>query len=262
MPLFFDPAIFQTIDPGSYTVNDLIVSTLKLIGAISGVETPSPDQTVDALQRLNDMLDAWAANSMAIFQVVRTEYPLVSGQQVYSIGEGTSPTANFIAVRPVWIQKAGIISAQNDPEFELPVTMLNVDEWASITVKDVPATLSWYLWDDYAYPNSNLSLWPIPSINTLKLALYVPTPVRRFTTITAPIAFPPGWSEALRYNLAIRLCPEWGRPIDPVIAAVARDSFATLQRANTRPQFLDMDPALVGPQRRIFNWLSGESGQR
>src|SRR5262245_12583714 len=106
--LFFDPHLFQTIDPGAYTVNDLLLYTLKLIRPIPGVEVPTNDQQMDALNRLNDMLDAWAANSMAIFQIVRTEWPLVSGQQVYSIGQG--PGADFVAFRPIWIQKAGIVS--------------------------------------------------------------------------------------------------------------------------------------------------------
>ena len=255
--LFFDPHIFQIIDPGAYIVNDLLIATLKLIGVISGIETPSADQQHDALERLNDMLDAWAANSMCIFQVVRTEWPLKAGQQVHTIGEG--PGADFQSVRPVWIQKAGIVSTTTDPEFELPVKLLNVDEWAQVTIKSVTTSLSWYLWNDYGYPNSNLTLWPIPSVGTLRLALYVPTPVRRLTTVMAPLAYPPGWSEALRYNLAVRLCPEFGRPLDPAIATIAQSSYATLQRANTRPQYLGMDPALVGPQRHAFNWLLGSN---
>jgi hypothetical protein len=256
--LFFDPHVFQTIDPGSFTVNDLIAATLKLIGAIAGVETPSPDQQNDALARLNDMLDAWAANSLTIFQVVPTEYPLVSGQQTYTIGKGAG--ANFNAVRPSWIQRAGIISTATTPQFELPMRILNSDEWSEITIKSVPSTLSWYLWYDYAFPNGNIRIWPIPSVSSLKLALYVPTPVTRFTTVTAPLAYPPGWSEALRYNLAVRLCPEWGRPIDPVVAAIAQQSLATLERSNTRPALLGMDASLVGSQRHVFNWLTGSSG--
>jgi hypothetical protein len=288
--LFFDPHIFQTIDPGSYTVGDLITSTLKLIGAISGVETPSPDQLVDALARLNDMIDAWAANSMAIFQVVRTEHPLTAGKQVYTIGEGpgqTAASADFVAVRPIWIQRAGVITTAGPPpppptvpltltapilppgpppapttnpaDLELPVRILNADEWAAISVKGVTSTLSWYLWNDFAYPHSHLSVWPVPSAN-YRLVLYVPTPVSRFTSPVASIAFPPGWSEALRYNLALRLCPEWGRPIDPVIAGFAQQSFATLQRSNTRPQLLGMDAALIGPERHVYNWLTDRPG--
>jgi len=256
--LFFDPHIFQTIDPGAFTVNDLITSALKLIGAISGIETPSPDEQMDALARLNDMLDAWAANSMAIFQIIRTEWPLTYGKQVYAIGQG--PGADFQAFRPIWIQRAGIVETASQPEFELPIKLLNADEWAQITIKGTAATLSWYLWDDFAYPNSNLSLWPKPISGTLKLALYVPTPVSRFTSAAVPLGFPPGWSEALRYNLAVRLCPEWGRPLDPVVANIAQESFATLQRANTRPSYLGIDSALIGPERSIYNWLTDRPG--
>lgn len=238
-------------------VSDLLTATIKLIGGIAKSEVPSADEMADAFARLNSMVDSWGAERQMIYQLVRSLYPLVSGQQVYSIG--TAAGATFNAVRPMYIQDAGLVNTAYTPNFELPMRILTIDEWASLSIKSQQATQSWYLWNDYAYPNSNLSLWPIPNVGTLQLALYVPTPLTQFANTGATVSLPPGYEEALRYNLAVRLCPEWGRPIDPVVAKMAQDSFALVQRANTRLNTLGVDIALVSTGQGIFNFLTGLS---
>ena len=241
------------------TVNDLLVATLKLIGAVAKTETAAPDEIADAFARLNDMVDAWQADRVTIFGVVRSVYNLTSGQSTYTIGAG----GNFNAVRPIFIQDAGIITTTSNPVFELPVRILTVDEFAQISIKTQQSTLAWYLYYDYAYdPNGrgNIQLYPVPSVGTLQLALYVPTPIAQFTSINQTIGLPPGYAEALRYNLAVRLCPEFGKKVDPVVAALAMESFGTIARANTRLQNLGMDPMLIGDSKRsVFNFLTGES---
>lgn len=237
------------------TVSDLLTATLKLIGSISKSEVPSADEMADAFARLNSMVDSWAIERQMIYQLGRSQYPLVSGQQVYTIGPG----GNFNAVRPQYIQDAGLVNTAYSPNFELPVRLLTIDEWASLSIKSQQATQSWYMWNDYAYPLSNLSVWPVPSVSTLSLALYVPTPLTQFASTAASVTLPPGYEEALRYNLAVRLCPEWGRQIDPVVAKMAQDSLALVQRSNKRLDTLGVDSALVDPSRGIFNWITGLS---
>lgn len=241
------------------TVQDLVTATLKLVGACSSTSPPTPDESADVLARLQDLGDSWAAERLSIFQVVRTLFPLVSGQQTYSIGPG----GNFDIARPVWIQDAGIISNNNPSQpLELPMTILSDDDWASLSIKNVATSLSWYLYYDYAFNASgrgNVSVWPIPNVSTLQVALYVPTPVLTFPSLGTTITFPPGYAEAIRYNLAVRLCPEWGRPLDPVVAQMAVETYARIERANKRLQRLGVDPALYAASRP-WNWLTGDSG--
>jgi hypothetical protein len=51
-------------------------------------------------------------------------------------------------------------------------------------------------------------------------------------------------------------------PLDPVVAQLAVESKANIERANKRLEVMDIDQALVGSGRRIFNWLTGTSGAR
>lgn len=242
------------------TVNDLITATMKLIGAIAKTEQPTQDEFADCLSRLNDMIDSWAADRLTIYGVVRTAYNLTSGQQVYTIGESGSP--DFNAVRPIWIQDAGIIDTSVNPTYELPMGILTDDEWSEVTIKGVTSALSWYLYYDYAYPNGNISVWPVPNVGTLQMALYVPTPVTQFATGTTTIALPPGYAEAIRYNLAVRLCPEFGRPLDPTVVGMAAQTKANIERANQRLYTLGVDATLVGAGRGAFNWILGYPGYR
>lgn len=242
------------------TVQDLLVSTLKLIGAISATSPIQPDELADAKARLQDMIDSWMAERLAIYVVKRSVYLLTSGQQEYTIGPG----GDFNQPRPVWIQDAGIISNNNPTQpLELPMTLLSDDDYASVSIKNVATSLSWFLYYNYDFNTSGqgkLWFWPIPNVGNLKVALYVPTPLAQVETLTEVLHFPPGYAEAVRFNLAVRLCPEWARPVDPVVAQMAVESFARIERANKRLQRLGIDPALTAASAaRIFNYLTGTS---
>lgn len=238
------------------TVNDLITAALKLIGAVAKSETVDADEQQDSFARLNDMLDAWAAESTSVYSVVRSINNLTAGKQTYTIGKSGVP--DFNQVRPQIIQDAGIISTTSVPNFELPMRQLTVDEWASVTIKGVPSSLPYYLYYDLAYPLGTISLWPVPSVSSIQLALYVPTQISQFLTVNDTIVLPPGYAEAIRYNLAVRLAPEFGRPLDPTIAALASMSYATVQRANKRLDILGIDEALKGNQPGAYNWLTDQ----
>jgi len=56
---------------------------------------------------------------------------------------------------------------------------------------------------------------------------------------------PPGYARALRYNLAVELAPEFGRPLDPLVAGLAAESLATIKRANVRTVPVGVDAALI-----------------
>lgn len=241
-------------------VQDLITAALKLIGAIAKTEVPSADESADVLARLQDMADSWAAERLAIFQVLRSVFPLVSNKQTYLIGPG----GDFNIARPTWIQDAGIISNNNPLQpLELPMTLLSDDDYASVSIKNVASSLSWFLYYDYGYNalgQGTIWVWPIPNVGNLQLALYCPTPLVTFPALNSPIILPPGYAEAIRYNLAIRLCPEFGRPVDPVVAQMAAESYARIERSNKRLQRLEIDPALTAASgARIFNYLTGVS---
>lgn len=240
------------------TVNDLIVASLKLIGVVSKTTPPTDDETADALARLNDMVDAWAAQGTLIYRAVRSTFALTSGVPTYTLGTGG--TWSIPRPDPPSLLYAGVIDTTVNPSQELPVPILSLQEFRGLTIKAQTATRALAIYDDFAFPLSTVSVWPIPTVSTLQIALYCLRPVDQFALLTDSIVVPPGYQEAMRYNLAVRLAPEFGRKLDPVVAAIATESLAIIQRANYREEIKPIDPALVGDGRRdLFNWITGES---
>jgi hypothetical protein len=51
------------------------------------------------------------------------------------------------------------------------------------------------------------------------MILYVWQPLKQVTDENASVQFPPGYADAIRYNLAVACCPEWSKiPRDDVTA--------------------------------------------
>ena len=59
------------------------------------------------------------------------------------------------------------------------------------------------------------------------------------------VSVPPGYADAIRYNLAVKLAPEWGRTITPEVAEMARTSKAAIQRLNLPAPVMLCDPAML-----------------
>lgn len=234
------------------TVRDLIRGSLRLLGAIAQGETPSAEEQADAFSALIDMLGSWSTESLLIFNKGREVFPLVSGQQSYTMG----PSGNFNTVRPLKIEDALLQIQGSNPTFELPIKIVNQDEWVSISVKTMPSTIPINLYVEDTSPLATLNLWPIPSVAS-NLILYSWKPLDTFASVDSDLDLPPGYAKALRYNLALELAPEYGREPSASVLSGAIESKENIKRMNIKPTFLKMDEAVL-PRNRTFNWMTGE----
>jgi hypothetical protein len=209
---------------------------------------PNTDDSADALFVLNAMVEAWNIDRTAIYTIRRDVYNLTGGQQVYTIGPG----GDFNVARPLQIENAGLIITDG---VEYPMALMDSDGWARINVKNVGSNFPEGLYNDKAFPISNLSLWPMPQTG-FQLALYTWSVLAQFSAVSDEVVFPPGYADALRYNLAVRLGIEWGRPARAEVLDLARTSLARIKRKNLPRPLLGMDPALVS--RGVFNIQTGQ----
>jgi hypothetical protein len=169
------------------------------------------------------------------------------------------PPSHWEHVRPVWVEGASVLLLTSAPyPLELPLGRLTVEEWQQTRIKAVPSTIPRQIYINEGWPYTTCSLWPVPSDGNVDVALYLPVAVTGFSDLTTEYTFPPGYADALRYQLAVRLAPEYGRVIDPQIAQLASDSLAAIKRANWEPIEMQVDPALAPiNERRLFNWITG-----
>jgi hypothetical protein len=105
------------------------------------------------------------------------------------------------------------------------------------------------VYDDGQFPLRNLTFWGLPS-GQVNVRIYSWQQLRQFPDLTTDITFPPGYSEALRYNLAVRLIAEMPGEYSQVTVSVtqqlATDSLARVKSINTPIIQLFCDPALSG----------------
>lgn len=236
--------------------DQLIPRAMKTIGALAAGEAASGEETDDALTILNAMVDGWGAQRLTIHIVTRTAYNLTANTQTYTIGTG----GTFNQARPVWIPLAGVIPDSTKPAtelLELPIELLDVQEWWQIPIKGTKATypLKAYYDREWSAGLGNISVWPIPNVANVQLVLYTPRALVKFADLTTDYTFPPGYEEALKYQLAKRLAPEFGRPWSAELEDLARETFAVIKRANEVLYEAHLDAALIST-RRGYNWRS------
>jgi hypothetical protein len=64
------------------------------------------------------------------------------------------------------------------------------------------------------------------------------------TSLNSTVPYPDDHLGPIRWNLCVRLAPEFGIAVTAEIAALAQQGFNQLQRAYADPLNLDLDPAL------------------
>lgn len=250
---------------------ELARKAFRTINAVQLGGDLSPSQLEIAFEAGNDMLDAWAAKRLTIFYVQRRVYDTVAGKgsptNPYTIGPG----GDFDQPRPLWIPNAECQVNTTTPPFEFPLNILKQDEYARTSIKGLSSSLPADLYYDYRSPTTGVDaglgqifLYPVPNgQQPIQIVLYTPLALARFADrdIT-DYTFPPGYAEALRYQLAIRLAIEMGFPSPPELTEMAAQTFGVIQRPNAHPPLLRSDTGMPGVAgNAYYNWRTGNSGQ-
>jgi hypothetical protein len=236
---------------------DLIASSLRLIGVLGSGEPVPQELIADTQFVLQGMIDSWQAERLMVFTIQISEFPLVPGQQTYTMGTG----GNFNTQRPAKIERISVVQLNNPAQpLELPMMLYTDRDWQSIPVKNITSTLPQAVYDDGSYPLRFLSYWPIPTV-AVNTRIYSWEPLKSFPDLsTTDITFPPGYQEALRYNLAMRLIAEmpgkYNQVMTTVTGQLAIDSLARVKSINIPLIELFCDDALVNTSSGRYNIFS------
>lgn len=233
------------------TVRDLFKDSLKIIGAIAAGETPTSTEMSDGLRVLNRMIGQWSTQNLLIFTRVREEFTLTPSDGSYTIGS----TGDFNTSRPMEIEAATLEDQSSSPTLELPVNILTLEQWAAIGQKDLQSTYPTDLYFDDNYPLATINLWPVPTVAN-KLVLYSLKPLSNFATADDNVALPPGYEEAIVYNWAKRLAPEYGKAWSVENEDLAKKALGNIKRRNSKVQVMSCDPASL-PMRPYWDWRTG-----
>jgi hypothetical protein len=227
------------------TVLDLIKSSLRLIHQLGPGRSPSNSEVTDALLVLNAMLEAWSIERLAVYEMGRDIYTWPAHTASRTIGPG----ADFDTVRPARIDEAGIL--EDGAERDLQIWC--VRKWKAIERKSDRGTPA-VLYNDGGHPRSTLWLWRVPTVST-SLVLYPWRALTGFTETTQDVEFPPGYADAIRYNLAVHLGEEWGRPVSDRVEIMAADKKGRIKAGNMPELEMGVDDALL--RRRQVDITTG-----
>ena len=137
------------------TAQDLINAALRSIGAIASGESPSAQESADALVILNHIVGSWNAQALPIYQITRSTVAL-TGAASYTLAG---------ALRPMKIKAAAVVSALT---INLPLHIATAAEWAAFTDKSGTADFGEILFYEDGYPLGKIHLAP-KSLGTLEL---------------------------------------------------------------------------------------------
>lgn len=229
------------------TVRDLIKSSLRIIGAIASGETPSADESADALSTLNGILGSWSNQSLLVPSKAREVFTLVSGTSSYSMGT----LGTFDTTRPIKILSASIINFGQ--AFETSIDVLNQQEWADVSTKSLSGAPT-AIYAQGTYPLETINVYPVPQ-GADQLVLYSMKPLTSFASLNDEVTLPVGYDRALKYNLAVELAAEYGKQLSQEVLVIASESKSEIEALNSESVYLTSDAIFIN--RNTFNIMTG-----
>jgi len=179
----------------------------------------------------------------------------ITGTYTVSVSQTVGSTAiSAFYERPLSINSAFVrinTNAGGQPivngGLDYPITILNLENYELIGLKTLSGSYPRALYYQPSETLGTVFIWPSPSQG--ELHMFADTMFQRFTTINDEIAIPQGYFMALRWCLAERLMPMYGKSNATQIQMInsfAGHAKATIKRTNMKPpQVARFDGALV-----------------
>jgi hypothetical protein len=237
------------------TAGSIINLALFISGVYGASQPPSAFDANTGLTLCNYMLDGWSAGGWMMYHTVESIYQS-TGAASYTIGVG----GNFNTPRPNQLEN-GCFARQTvvgSPLYNIdyPLEVMNArEDYAAISIKNL-GSFPLYVFFDGNYSSSklgNVFIWPIPS-NLYEIHLLVREQLTQFTSLAQTVNFPPGYREALLYNLAARLRLAYRKGPDPALDNMAKSSLSTVMVSNTQIPRMKIPQPLI--QSGVYNVYS------
>ena len=232
------------------TAGDIINGSLRLLGVLAEGETPSAETAQDALNAMNQMIDSWNTERLAVFATqdqVETWPPSTRSRTF-------GPTGDIVGNRPILIDDSTYFK---DPATGISygLKLINQQQYNGIAVKTVTSTYPQVLWVNMTYPNIEMYVYPVPT-KVLEFHIVSVQELTQPATLATVLSFPPGYLRAFRYNLACEMAPEFGTEPTPQVARIAMTSKRNLKRINNPDDIMSLPYSIVGTRQR-FNIFAG-----
>jgi hypothetical protein len=207
------------------TGNDVMQEAMLLVQRIRNFnQTASVDDIATCQIALNNLLDEMNSAGISVYSTAPVLFVLSTGQASYSVGPG----GNINIPRPVKVESWNIRTSSGQAIGGKPVDAL---EFAMLAAdRSAQGARVKALNYDAAFPLASVHLYPIPNGGTLEL--WVWSQLAPITNFASALNYPPGYLQAIVYNLAMAIGPKFERPVDPGIKIIADGALAALGATN------------------------------
>ena len=217
----------------SETAETLIKAAMRAIGALASGETPTTDEYADALESMKFMFRHWSSKNIRLYYT-KQDTLTITGASSYTIGSGGDcDTVRPVSIRGGYYGDAGGVS--------YPIMMIDEAKYRAINYKSLTGP-SYYAWYNPEFPLGKLYPWPLASgtlyLDSLK-------PLSDPAAITSDVEFPPEYDEAIKWNLALRLCPEFGKEPTIMMNSFALSALADIESRNFASQINAAAPEIL-----------------
>ena len=234
----------------TYTAGEQINRALRLLGILAEGETPSAAMSQDALVALNQMIESWNTERLAVFVTQDQVFTWPAGQITRTLG----PTGNFAGNRPILIDDATYF---RDPGTNVSygIKLINQEQYNGIAVKTVTSTYPQVMFVNMGFPNIDLTIYPKPT-KDLEWHFISVQELDRPATLSTVMSYPPGYLRAFTYCLAMEFAPEFGVEPSQQVMRIAMTSKRDLKRINNPDDVMALPYGLVANRQR-FNIYAG-----
>lgn len=201
---------------------------------------------------------------------------IASGTTIVAFGSGAGGQVNYAGTytvniaqtagsttisasyqRPIAINSAFVRVATSASNLDYPVAVLNVESYEMIGLKTLNGPWPKALYYQPTQPLGNLFLWPSPAQG--EMHVFADMMLTRYASLYDDIVLPQGYAMALRWCLAERLMPMYGKNNAAqiqMIMAYAATSKSNLKRTNMKPQQIARyDDALLNSRQKDAGWI-------
>lgn len=204
---------------------NIIDSALRALGVLHAGDTVENDSVMEAdcVEALNLMLKSWQNFGIQLWTTQTATIDLTANKSSYIWS-----LSGDIAV-PTAIRVIGGYS-RNITGIDMPLTILTQNDYNRLSNKSMAGRPTHFYYD-YKDSYGLLYPWPIPNADGISLVLTYHQYFDDMDSRTDRLDFPQSWWEAVKWNLALRLAPEFGRQVGPEIVSLAQTTLKDAREA-------------------------------
>ena len=237
------------------TALDIIKGSLRLINVLAQGDTPSDDEADEALQAMNYIIESCNNQRLMLYSINNVVGTLTANKLPHTVGTG----GDINIIRPLRIEKAFVRIPNLTSPIDYALTQDDNNRYQEYSVKKIGVTYPTNFYYEKTFPLASIFTYPIQTMD-LEIHMSGWAQLTQLAALVTDMAFPMGYENYLKYQLAVDLAPTYGKPLNRGDAVF--DRCAELKReiksVNNPDYQAEYDNALIGNRgSRNFNILRG-----